>query len=294
MSSALITPRDLELLDALDHCPLTARQLLKWSGTFIQPFTQERKIRARLQLLAASGRVRQWPYAVAGRGQPSYYTLTRQSYRLLHDQDVEPPGKRPFGPVAIAHQQHTYALGDFLAHLSVAAHQAGLRLINFSRENAVTLVSGGERIYPDAAFTLEGGGSPLHYYLEIDNGTERIRSPKETVSWERKIRVYEAVLDRSPSRFRVLAVAARSPGRIPHILAAAAALARDPKRSLVYGIALADFLAEPQPLTTSSFRDHRGQAVSLLPMSRPITTSLPAPTPLCYSPPPVLACDGVV
>jgi hypothetical protein len=292
-SATLITPRDLDLLDALDRCPLTARQLLKLSATFVQPFTQERKVRARLQVLAESGRVKAFPYAVAGRGQPSYYTLTRQGFRMLHGTDVEPPGKRPFGPVAIAHQQHTFALAEFLVHLAVAAHRAGMRLTNFARENEVCLSSGDDRIYPDAPFSLEGQGPPLHFNLELDNGTERIRSPKEIASWEKKIRVYEAVQDRSASRFRVLAVSARRHGRIPHILGAAATLARDPRRSLVYGVALADFLALEEPLTTPCFLDHRGRSVSLVPPNWASQTPLVTAAPVCYAPAPALACRAV-
>src|SRR4051794_17169552 len=120
MASTLITPRDLDLLDALDRCPLTARQLLKLSITFVMPFTTERKIRARLQHLAESGRVHRWPYAIAGRGAPHYYMLTRPGFRLLHGADAEPGGKRPFGPIGIAHQQHTFAIAKFLVHLAVA------------------------------------------------------------------------------------------------------------------------------------------------------------------------------
>lgn len=290
----LITPRDLDLLDALDRCPLTARQLLKLSTAFDNPFTNERKIRARLQHLAESGRVRRWPYAIAGRGAPHYYMLTLQGYRLLHGANAESGGKRPFGPIGIAHQQHTFAIAEFVVHLSVAAHKAGLRVTNFARENSVCLSDGKDRIYPDNGFTLEGDAiPPFHFYLELDNGTERIRSSKETASWEKKIRVYEAEQDRSPTRFRVLAVAARGLGRIPHILGAAATLARDPKRSLVYGTSLAGFLAEEQPLTSTCFRDHRGGAVAMVPTFRSSENGLAQSSLVSYRVPPALAHAAV-
>jgi hypothetical protein len=292
-STPLITPRDLDLLDALDRCPLTARQLLKLSETFVQPFTQERKVRARLQCLSEGGRVKARPYAVAGKGQPSYYTLTREGFRMLHDKGIQPPGKRPFGPIAIARQQHSFALAEFIVHVAVAAHRLGMRLTNVSRENEVRLSAGDEHVYPDQPFTLEGQGPPLHFYLEIDNGTERIRSAKEAASWERKIRVYEAVQDRSESRFRVLAVSARRHGRVPHILQAAAKLAREPKRSLVYGVSLAEFLALEAPLTTPCFSDHRGRQVSLVPPNWAVPRSLVAAAPVCYAPAPALACRVV-
>src|SRR5262245_54290598 len=95
----LLTSRDLEVLASFDHCPLTARQLLKLSRTFAQPFPNERRVRDRLQALSAVGRVRRWQYATAGRGAPNYYTLSPLGYRLLHGDGAIPPTKRAFGPV---------------------------------------------------------------------------------------------------------------------------------------------------------------------------------------------------
>ena len=102
----LVTPRDLDVFQALDHCPLTARQLLRLSRTFERPFTSERKLRARLHLLAAAGRVCRWPLAIAGRGgSPNYYTLSRRGYVLLYGAEAQAPSRRAFRPVGIAHQQ---------------------------------------------------------------------------------------------------------------------------------------------------------------------------------------------
>src|SRR5207237_1037654 len=98
----LVTDRDLDLFLALDRCPLTAAQILKLSETFHYPFTSDRKARARMQILAECGRVRRWPYAIAGRGSPNYYTLSRQGYRLLYGSDAAPPAKRSFLAVAVA------------------------------------------------------------------------------------------------------------------------------------------------------------------------------------------------
>src|SRR5258708_4065890 len=77
---SLLTPRDLEILTALDHCPLTALQLLRLSQTFVRPFTGERRVRERLHVLCAAGRTRRWQYATAGTGAPGYYTLTPLGY----------------------------------------------------------------------------------------------------------------------------------------------------------------------------------------------------------------------
>src|SRR5258707_5432709 len=140
-----LTPRDLDALQALDRCPLTTRQLLRLSVTFPQPFTSERKVRARLHLLAQSGRVCRWPLAIAGRGgSPNYYTLSRNGYALLYGAEAKPPNKRAFHQVSVAHQQHTHALADFIVHTAIVANHSGIQLTDFHRENAVCLKTGTE------------------------------------------------------------------------------------------------------------------------------------------------------
>jgi len=42
-------------------------------------------VRARMHVLAVAGRVRRWHYAIAGRGAPNYYTLSRFGYHLVND-----------------------------------------------------------------------------------------------------------------------------------------------------------------------------------------------------------------
>src|SRR5207245_2740314 len=131
----LLTARDLEILAALDHTPLTVLQLLKFSQTFARPFTDERRVRERMQVLCAAGRVRRWSYATAGRGAPNCYVLTHEGYRLLNGPDAAPPTRRYFSPVGIARQQHTHALADFIVHTTSAAHASGITFTGFCREN---------------------------------------------------------------------------------------------------------------------------------------------------------------
>src|SRR6266550_4735492 len=90
----LLTPRDLEILASLDYSPLTAAQLLKMSQTFPEPFTTERRVRDRLQILESAGRVRTWQYATTGRGALNCYSLSRLGYRILHGEKAVPPSKR--------------------------------------------------------------------------------------------------------------------------------------------------------------------------------------------------------
>ena len=265
----LLTPRDLDVLQALDYCPLTARQLLTVSVTFAVPFTTERKVRGRLYLLAASGRVRRWQYAAAGRGAPNYYTLTRLGFRLLHGPEAALPAKRSFGPVGVARQYHTHALADFLVHALIAAHHEGLSLTEFWRENGVRVTVGSDSIYPDCTFQLRTPeGAELRFFVELDNRGERVRSPHDVESWERKIRLYEAYQDACRRRFRVLVVTTRGGERLRHILATAADNARNKARSLFYGIGLDGFRREANPLHAPCFRDHQGRPAALVPRRR--------------------------
>ena len=257
----LLTLRDIDILQGLERSPLTARQILRLSETFHYPFTNERKVRARMQELAESGQVRCWPYVVAGRGQPVYYTLSRRGHSILYGGVAPQPGKRSFQAIGIARQQHAFALAEFVVHTAVAAHREGITFTGFCRENSVCLSTGEDHVYPDCGFVLQVADDLRYqFFVELDNGTERIHSTKDAESWERKIRVYEAVQDRSENRFRVLVVVTRESERLTRILEKARAQAVNPLRSLFYGIALSDYLAEGKPLDAPCFLNHFGNA----------------------------------
>lgn len=248
-NNLLLTARDLEILTALDRCPLTAEQLLKLSRAFAAPFTSERRVRERLQQLAAAGRVRRWLYATAGRGALGYYTLSRLGHQLLRADEAAPAPKRAFGPVGIARQFHALRLADFIVHTATSAPRTGLKLAGFYRENALRLTVGSESLYPDCAFQLvTPSGFPFSFFVELDNSTEAIRSDKDRDSWERKLRLYDAFQDTTPVRFRVLVLTTRSSQRVGHVLDAAKAILANPQRGLVYGAFLDDFLARPVAL----------------------------------------------
>ncbi len=266
----LVTPRDLEILAALDRTPLTAAQLLKLSRTFARPFTTERRVRERLQVLSAADLVLQSQYATCSPGILSYYLLTKVGYRLLHSPDASPPTKRYFSPIGIANQYHTQGLADFIVHTAVCAHRAALRLKNFSRENTLRLEAGDQFLWPDCSFQLlRPDGIEFSFFVELDNSTERIRSQKELDSWQRKIGLYDEYQNTSRARFRVLIVATRSAERLGNILAAAAELVRNPHRSLFYGITLGDYLAQSEGVTSPCFKDHLDRSVALAWRGRP-------------------------
>lgn len=276
-SHRLVTARDLDILGALALYPMTAAQLFAISRTFASPFTGERRLRQRLLLLEGAGRVHRRQYSVADCGIPNYYTLTPLGYRLLNRSDVTAPPKRMFDAVGIARQHHTRSLADFLVHTIVAAAQQGTTFTAYARENTLRLCIDGESLFPDAAFTLVENGVSYRYFVELDAGTERIRSKKDIDSWERKIRLYDEYYERTRERFRVLAVSTKESERSTHILETAAALTKNPRRLMVYAASLPAYLSQSDPLRADCFHDHRGKPAALIPTRLSV---LPASSPL--------------
>ena len=227
-------------------------QLLKLSRTFPgQPFTSVRSVQDRLQKLRHVGWIQSWPYAFPIRGgTPDYYRLTLQGFRLLHGENAPPPAKRHFSEVSVARHHHTHGLAEFIVHTLTAAHRRGIILKHFYRENTLALPIDEDVAYPDSVFELHTRDrQQFNFLVELDNGTERIRSDKDTESWQRKIRLYNVLQDRNyPDRFRVLVVCTRCSGRLQSILELAAEHATNPQRALLYGVHLDDYLREPDAL----------------------------------------------
>lgn len=266
---SLLTPRDYDILQALDRCPLTVAQLLKLSATFTAPFGSKCRVRQRLQVLATKGYVRRFQFAVVGRGTLNYYTLSPAGFQTLYGLEEPLPHSRAFSAIAPGRLAHAQALAEFIVHTAVAAHGAGLRLTNFCRENSVPLTVGTQTLYPDCAFQLiTADGRAYSFLVELDNATERVHSQRSLDSWERKLRLFEGYQDSCAQRFRVLVVTTGTAIRLQHILALAAQLARNPLRSLVYGSTLDGFLAATAPLAAPCFLDHGMRPIALIPHPR--------------------------
>lgn len=265
-SIRIVTPRDIDLFAALERTPLTVRQILKLSSTFAYPFTAERLVQSRCQILTAAGRLHSWPAATTGPGRMLYLTLTPESYRILHGHDAQLPGRGLFSKVAISRQGHTMALAEFLVHLMVAAHAEGLTLTEFHRENTLALRLGDETLYPDSAWTLSDTvAGPLRFFVELDAATETVCGTGNLDTIESKIAFYERYRDAQGERFRTLIVTTAGPERVANIVACAKSLARQEKRTLIYVISLGSFLADEQALRTRCFIDHCGRGVTLIP-----------------------------
>lgn len=275
MPITVLTARDVELLTALDRCPLTAAQLVKYSQTLPLSFRSERLLRRRMTKLEHNGLVRRATYtALAGRGgTPNYYLLTPLGHRILHGPNASPPAKRFGHPLSPINHRHTWALAEVIVHLAVAARRCGAVMSGFCRENTVRFTDGEQAIYPDCGFQLvPPRGERFSYFVEIDQSTERLQTDKDVDSWERKIRVYEAVRDSTPTRFRVL-ITTRSAERLTHILELARRLASNPSRCLFYGAVFSELLTTDCALTEPVFRDHLARPTTLFPPTRAAVSS---------------------
>ena len=186
-------PRDDELLSALQYAPFTAVQLLALSETFVKPFQDKGTLSRRLRDLTRAGLVRSFPYAVGSLGRsPFYFKLTRKGYRKIYGKKAPLPSRRYFEAISDGDHRHTQALADFVVHLLVSAHRSGIEMLEFTPENSVTIETDFCRLRPDCTFQLVmPDGRAFNFAVELDNGTERVRSKKIVESIERKIRGYD-------------------------------------------------------------------------------------------------------
>lgn len=270
--------RDIEMLSALDRCVLTSDQMLKLSETFMRPFSNVSFVRRRLRQLAHAGYVRAFPYALASDGRsPNYFRLTRTGWQALHGIDAELPRRRQFEAIADAHHHHTQALSDVIVHLAVTAHRAGVELREFWRENTLSIASDDLALRPDCAFQLRRDDRrPFHFVVELDCSTERLRTPRNVESIERKLRGYDqhqGVFDAlDPQRYLVLFITTRSQKRLDHILELAADVMENPDRTVFVGATLSDFLGS-DPFHETVLRDHRGLKRLIIPSESLATTA---------------------
>ena len=89
-------------------------------------FHDERRVRERLQSLAAARFVRAFP-ATHGVGGPiNWYKLTAEvfSYCVLHGAEADLPHRSRFEAIAPSRIQHTWALAEVIVQIVVAAHRS--------------------------------------------------------------------------------------------------------------------------------------------------------------------------
>jgi hypothetical protein len=268
--NVIIGDRDIEVLMALDCCPLTPSQLRKLSDSFDQPFSDDHILRRRLRLISEAGFIRSWPYAVASDGRsPRYYRLTREGFRLLHGMNAVLPSRRQFEGLATGHHHHTLSLADFLVQTIVDAHRHNAIIQHVAPENSFRLEAGGFVLYPDLGFQVATpDGRSFHFVVELDNGTERVRTRRDVESIERKLRGYDAHQSQfsadDPDRYLVLFITTRGTQRLQHMLDLAGNVMTNPQRTVFVGCDLASWLAG-DPFKDALLVDHRGLKRTLVP-----------------------------
>ena len=267
-----IGKRDLELLLNIDRCPLTSEQLFQIAAVSPSPFSDVSDLRRRLRQLRKAGLIHGWPYAIATTGRsPIYFKLTRDGYRFLHGDTAALPRRRHFEAISPGHHHHTLSLSKLLVHLLLHCAKHGHRIEHYARENSVKLEAEPFTIYPDGAFVLRRqDGRTFPFCVELDNGTERVRSKLDVESIERKLRGYEAHQAQfdahDADRYLVLLVTTRSRLRLEHMLMLASGILREPNRTVFLGADL-DSLLQVDPFSSAAFEDHRGLKRVLVPLA---------------------------
>src|SRR4051812_37250946 len=102
-----LSKRDLAVLCFLEMTPGSAAQVRKASVTFRgEPFRDERRVRERLQTLAAAGLIRSFPAAIGGGGTMQYYRLSPEGFRALYPDSDQIPARTLVSEVAPSRFQH--------------------------------------------------------------------------------------------------------------------------------------------------------------------------------------------
>ena len=263
-----IGERDIDILVAIDRCPLTADQLFQLSETFCRPFTDKHGLRRRLRQLEFGSLLRSRPYSVCSTGRsPNYYKLTPKGYRQIYGLKSPLPKPRYFRSISHGHHHHTKSLSDFIVHVSRLAFRHGWSIENFQRENSVRFEAAGRPLLPDACFQIRTKDRLLNFVVELDNGTERVRSRQDVESIQRKIQRYDlhASQNRADAdRYFVLFVTTRSSQRVNNIVSTAQEVMRNAQRSLFYTTNLDDFLITGDLLQDRVFIDNTGRHRSLV------------------------------
>lgn len=292
--------RVLDVLRLLERTPLPAHLILKASvafGTAEEPddgFTDIRRVRERMQHLAAAGLVVVREYAFSGHGVMNFYHLTPVGHRMLHHADPPTGEGSFFREVAVTRREHTFALAKVIVHTLVGAHRRGTSIVGFKRENSFPIEAAGRTQKPDNMWQFETGGKLFNYLFELDMGTAPVDALAAS-SIKNKIATYEAYYDSAWRAWKTRGSRGRRPRlrvvffttgieRAHHILTLARQIARNSDRRLCYAVTSDAYLSEADPLCKPIFLDHDGRwqaLVNLHPTSlftRPPVRLQPLPT----------------
>lgn len=295
MSTAKVSPspRDQSLLRFLSFTPATADLLLRTSSAFEGgPFTNERRLRERLQELREAGLIRSWTAAHGGGGLQNYYKLTPLGWQLVADAGEPHPSRAYFSEVSPSLLDHTFRLAEAIAETVRGCHARRVHIERFIRENELTLTAGDQHVQPDSFFRLRASGRRFNLAFENDNSMASVNSHALNAI-RRKLTTYyayqELVLSQWLShgkqwdepRLRVVFFT-RSVERTYNILSLAADLSGSRNRRLVYAAPLDVYVSDPDPLFSPILLDHLGHWQALVDLH---PTSAFLRTPVCLSKP---------
>jgi hypothetical protein len=263
------TPRDREILAALDLCPLEAADILQLSETFTQPFTSLRRVQERLKVLTAARQVCSWRYATTGESggaSPLYYKLSLDGYRTLHrDERAQPPTKRYLHQISPGRHRHQQKLTQYIVKTHVAARRSGLQITDVYAENTHRIETPYGHLYPDRCHSLVMPSAfQAPQRIELDNSTETIWSTKEQDSIEMKMRKYLHDLAACNYAYRVQFVVTGAKQRLTNILAAAKKLQPRTDFCPFYVVHLSEYIAADNPFLAPIFASARNNRVGLL------------------------------
>lgn len=263
------TARDVDILRALDLCPLESKDLLNLSETFAQPFGSLDRTRRTLKRLEAAGQVRSFRYATAGENggsTPLYYKLTLDGYRTLHQSEIAmPPTKRYLNEIGVGRHFHQQSLSRYIVHTHVAAHRHGVCIVESFPENTFRIDSPYGPLFPDRRFTVATpAGGRFVNCIELDNSTETLVSRTDVDSIELKMKKYLHDLKETGYAYRVQFVVTRSAERVKHIRQLAARLQPSVKFAPFYVVLLAEYLDAANPFLDPIFTSSRSSRIALL------------------------------
>lgn len=219
--------------------------------------------------LANAGLVSCFQYATVTAGRVNYYKPTALGFKLVFGPNAQLPSRAFFREVSLSLQPHTRALADFVVATYAAAETNQTTIKGFYRENQLELSLGGKCIRPDCAFQLQlPDGRSLNYVVEIDCGTEPIRSTRERESLQQKARFYDAYQSSSDKRFRVVVLFTKPSARVAHFADVARSVVSDQQRTLFYTGFLDHYTKAANPLTDLLFEDRYERRQSLIPESK--------------------------
>ena len=129
-----LSPRDLSLLRLLSWTTATTALLVRASSTFEGgPYTDERRLRERLQTLSEAGVIRSWSTAHAGGGLQNYYKLTPLGFELVYGVDTPQPPRAFFSEVSASLFEHTFRLAEVIVETVRACLARRITISRFIR-----------------------------------------------------------------------------------------------------------------------------------------------------------------